>query len=107
MANAAKGLTPTQRKQRRKDAVKYRGNDKELLTAKLMEEQAGKCKLCGLEGTRLSNGRIGLVLDHCHATGKARKLLCNRCNMALGLLNDNTELLARMAEYVDGHRARP
>lgn len=39
-------------------------------------------------------------LDHCHATGKIRGLLCGPCNMALGLVKDKSETLARMITYL-------
>ncbi len=39
------------------------------------------CENCGRSGKRLVN-------DHCHATGRFRGWLCNRCNVAIGLLDD-------------------
>lgn len=42
-----------------------------------------------------------LAIDHNHITGKVRELLCQRCNMGIGLLNlDNgPELLLAAIEY--------
>ena len=34
-----------------------------------------------------------LCIDHCHISGKIRKLLCKRCNTAIGLLYDDAQLL--------------
>jgi hypothetical protein len=45
----------------------------------MSKAQDGKCKICG--GTELKN----LHIDHDHATGKIRGLLCMRCNMGLGV----------------------
>lgn len=39
-------------------------------------------------------------VDHNHATGKVRKLLCHPCNSALGLFKDSPELLQKAAEYL-------
>ena len=38
-------------------------------------------------------------VDHDHETGTVRGLLCRRCNWALGIVDDNFELLIRMAGY--------
>lgn len=61
----------------------------------LLEEQGGVCYLCG--GTDFRN----LAVDHCHKTGKVRRLLCSECNMGLGKFKDNADLLRKAADYVD------
>lgn len=40
-------------------------------------------------------------LDHCHATGLVRGLLCNDCNVSLGRLREEPETLRRLASYVE------
>lgn len=59
----------------------------------LRELQDGKCAICG---------RPDLVLnvDHCHATGSLRGLLCGQCNNGLGCFEDQAELLNRAKEYL-------
>lgn len=44
-------------------------------------------------------------VDHCHSTGKIRKLLCNNCNLALGNAKDNIEILKNMINYLEEHSA--
>lgn len=39
-------------------------------------------------------------LDHDHATGKVRGVLCHRCNRAIGFFNESPELLERAADYI-------
>lgn len=63
----------------------------------LVNEQNNKCFICGVEGGY--NGKP-LYVDHCHATGKVRKLLCQHCNSGLGMFKDNPELLLKAAEYI-------
>ena len=64
----------------------------------LIEGQNNCCKTCGLPAKDNIQGK--LYVDHCHNTGKVRGLLCMKCNTALGLLNDDKELLQKMLEYL-------
>ena len=57
--------------------------------------QDGKCAGCLVE---LSTVKIHA--DHCHVTGKKRGLLCAKCNLGLGHLQDSREILFRLAEYL-------
>jgi hypothetical protein len=59
--------------------------------------QGGVCKICLLAPT---GRKKNLCVDHCHVTGKVRGLLCDSCNRAIGLLGDDTNLLAKAIEYL-------
>lgn len=63
---------------------------------RLWEQQKGLCALCGGQG----NPRRGLVVDHCHATGLIRGLLCETCNGALGAFGDNLEGIQKAVDYL-------
>lgn len=71
----------------------------------MWKSQRGLCKLCSKELQTPSLGRgQGLdvvAIDHCHATGKVRGLLCNACNKGIGLLNDDPKLLKLAIEYLE------
>lgn len=41
-----------------------------------------------------------LCIDHDHASGKVRGILCGKCNIAIGLFKDDPELMARAAAYL-------
>lgn len=58
------------------------------------------CEICGRNQSERP-GRHPLVFDHCHASGKFRGWLCDRCNMALGLVSDNTQTLKSMIVYLE------
>lgn len=65
--------------------------------------QEGQCKICGLPETSVIRGKkISLAVDHCHATGKIRGLLCHRCNKSLGSFKDDVSLLERAILYLKG-----
>jgi hypothetical protein len=71
---------------------------RELLTL-----QNNVCGLCRQPGwTMAKHHKLKLVVDHDHATGKVRGLLCHNCNRALGLLQDNPEVIRRRADWVEG-----
>ena len=40
-------------------------------------------------------------LDHCHQTGEIRGLLCNRCNMGIGLLDDDISRLEAAIRHLN------
>lgn len=66
-----------------------------------------KCAICNLEETQVSNINnkvLSLSLDHCHLTNKVRGLLCHKCNKAIGLLQDNIELLKKSIEYLEKYK---
>lgn len=73
----------------------------------MLKAQDGRCGICrrlGSEivrkvGSRRTEVR-GLDVDHCHATGKIRGLLCHRCNRGLGSLGDTVESLERVIAYL-------
>lgn len=72
---------------------------------KLLIEQNFVCYICGKhQNKNLGPGGYGgqqsLAIDHNHITGKIRGLLCNTCNRALGLFNDNANLIERAANYI-------
>jgi hypothetical protein len=64
----------------------------------MVEQQQGRCKICGREGENL-------VVDHKHDEAqKVRGLLCDACNQALGLMCDDTDRILAAIAYlqVDG-----
>ena len=61
----------------------------------MFEQQKGVCALCNKP-----HKRRPLNVDHCHQTGKIRGLLCDKCNMGIGLFDDNPALLEKVKDYL-------
>ena len=55
--------------------------------------QGDRCAVCCRE--------LPLVVDHDHATGKVRGLLCSPCNTAIGLLEEDRDRFASAVHYLD------
>ena len=58
--------------------------------------KAERCEICG------SMGRI--CFDHDHKTEEFRGWICDRCNVALGMANENPEILVAIAEYIKKYK---
>lgn len=70
---------------------KFRGviSDEKL---QFLKDTTKECVICGSEEK--------LVVDHDHATGKVRGMLCNHCNRGLGHFKDSPMLLEFAAQYL-------
>lgn len=62
----------------------------------IYEYQNGRCYIC-----QHATGRTKrLSVDHCHATGMIRGLLCGPCNKMLGRFRDNPNAARRIIDYL-------
>jgi hypothetical protein len=60
----------------------------------LLAAQGGVCALCKRDSPRW-------CLDHDHANGMARSVLCYSCNVGLGQFGDDAERLIQAVDYLD------
>lgn len=58
--------------------------------------QRGQCAICKIRPHRADP----LAVDHDHATGAVRGLLCRTCNIGLGCFKDNLASLGRAVAYL-------
>lgn len=56
------------------------------------KQQNGLCAIC--------KENKKLVVDHCHITGNIRGLLCNTCNIGLGMMKDSPDILRAASLYL-------
>lgn len=77
-----------------KRASRYRTTEKYIY--RLYHRQRGLCGVCGdtLAGS--------FVVDHDHATGEVRGLLCQSCNKLLGFAFDSVDRLQGAIRYLKG-----
>lgn len=61
----------------------------------LLWQQDDRCAICRRPFTASRTPRI----DHDHATGTVRGLLCNGCNLRLGYLNDDADWVRGADNY--------
>lgn len=112
-SNCEQEMSPANLSHHYPQCLKYKGRIKEVkrlriqlrqfgLTVEqyevMVSEQNGLCYICHSEPTRTR-----LSVDHNHQTSKVRKLLCDKCNMAMGLVNESPETLQRMIDYLREH----
>lgn len=69
----------------------------------LVTRQQNRCAICR---TATPGGKgEAWHIDHDHATGVVRGLLCHACNTGLGSFRDKPELLLAAIQYVTAHQA--
>lgn len=59
----------------------------------MLEAQGNRCAICGNGNKRV------MAIDHCHATGKVRGLLCDPCNISLGHI-ERKDFLEKALKYI-------
>lgn len=60
--------------------------------------QHQRCAICSAPRPTIND--YTFKLDHCHKTGAIRGILCNKCNLLLGLAKDSPSVLSRAAKYL-------
>ncbi len=66
---------------------------------RMATEQGGVCAICSKP-----DPRDRLHVDHDHATGIVRALLCGPCNRGLGSFRDDIATVTRAVSYLQEHR---
>ena len=92
----------------RKHNLKHRYGITEEQYNQMLIEQKYKCKICRQKPDKnqtqpdkcQTQPDKPLYVDHCHQTKAIRGLLCHKCNVALGHMNDDPEQLERAADYL-------
>lgn len=91
-----KRASPEYATQRRAERARVYGMTVEEVDV-LYAIQGGRCGCCDRP---LRGGRTEAI-DHCHATGKVRGILCFHCNTGVGKLGDNAAGVRRALKYLE------
>lgn len=99
------GLDDVCKECRRREANERNYRDKYGITIQeavdAWNSQGCRCMTCLNEIPEPPNRNS--VADHCHSSGNFRAILCDNCNKALGMVNDDPGTLARMVAYLNFH----
>lgn len=68
----------------------------------MVDNQLNGCAICKCP----CSVRERLSVDHNHVTNAVRDLLCHRCNLVLGLVNEDEDLFINMIEYLKRHNIK-
>ena len=93
-AHAAKyRKTPGGKRARFRQHLKERYGLTEEQYQQMRNQQHNKCALC--------DKKVQLFVDHCHATGRIRGLLCRRCNHWLGWFENCPTTIEKTKVYLE------
>jgi endogenous inhibitor of DNA gyrase (YacG/DUF329 family) len=76
------------------------GKDTRYLKKIAPRPKPERCEVCNRQGLK----RNGICLDHNHTNGHFRGWLCSNCNTALGLLNEDINILNALANYIKSNQ---
>jgi hypothetical protein len=62
----------------------------------ILESQSYKCKICG-------DWKKKLVVDHNHENGEVRAFICGKCNLIVGLIEKQPEVVHKCFEYIKNY----
>jgi len=85
----------------RSQALRYKYGITDEQYREMLREQDGRCAVCRQRPPSggAHQNRV-LQVDHHHATGEVRGLLCNKCNMAAGFLDDDADRAFALGNYL-------
>jgi hypothetical protein len=84
----------------RKNSIRRMYGITQAIADETLVAQGGACAICLEPITEENPPKI----DHCHATGIFRGILCQACNTGLGLFYDSVESLQRAIDYLRAER---
>lgn len=82
---------------RRREKLKSRYGISPEQYDEMLKRQGGVCAVCEKNG----HTKHPLHVDHDHETGQVRALLCAKCNIALGSMDEDADRIKALAAYIE------
>lgn len=70
---------------------------------KMLSAQNGGCAICGTNRPVNGKGNAFFDVDHNHATGQVRGLLCRDCNVTVGVVEKKQSKIRLIHKYLEQH----
>ncbi len=70
---------------------------------RMLNEQDNKCLICSTSLSSGSGVKDKPHIDHNHTTGAVRGILCGACNLLVGRVENNAELIQKCSAYISSH----
>lgn len=93
---AYRARTPRSYEQRKKEWLKSLYGMTVEDYNNLLNSQNEVCAIC----SQPCKTKKGLAVDHNHITGKVRGLLCANCNGAIGMLQEDPDIIEKAKQYI-------
>ncbi len=87
-------------KKRRETSIRRRYDLSMSDLESILASQKHCCAVCCVPIVTVQHRANTANIDHCHATGQVRGVLCNKCNRGIGLLKDDPALLRAALSYL-------
>lgn len=100
---SAYGKTPEGKLSTRNRFLKKKYGINHAIYEQMLAAQGGKCAIC--PAIEPGAGKKHFCIDHDHATGKIRGLLCDKCNIAISFLSDCRNTMLSAMKYITKHIA--
>jgi hypothetical protein len=68
----------------------------------LLEKQNGCCAICGKKYEK----RLRFSVEHDHISGKIRGITCHKCNIGIGMFEENVYTLKSAIEYIEKNNGK-
>ncbi len=92
------------KEKRRSYLIRKNFNTSERFIRDLMDKQKGCCAICGVSLVSPDSSK-SFNVDHCHETGVIRGLLCHKCNVGIGMFQDNVDIIKNIITYLEDSRS--